>query len=289
MLLAGRGGGAVPADRSRCWRWCSATARRSWTTPTPGSTCGSASCLRGGWSLAHPGALSSFATEPWLPTQWSTEMLAARMEDWFGLSGVAWLFGALFLLFIVAVYAPAAAGWRGRCQRAWPPALAVVGATPALSARPQVVSLVLLAVVVASWLRSCETLRAPWHLVPLTWVWATAHGLWTTGLVVGVVCCAGILLDRRPGPAHRAAPAGGPGAERGGGASPRRAAPGHLQLAVGARASLIVEWGPPPSGSSPPSWWPRCSASRCSDGPVPARCPGPRSSCCWSPAAGPRW
>lgn len=200
--------------------------------------------LWGSWSLAHPGALSSFATEPWLPTQWSTEMLAARMEDWFGLPGVAWLFGALFLLFIVAVYAC--------CRRLAGPlpacvatGLAVVGATPALSARPQVVSLVLLAVVVASWLRSAETLRAPWHLVPLTWVWATAHGLWTTGLVVGVVCCAGILLDRRPdlrtalrlmavpvlsGVAACLTPLGP-----------------HLvssQLAVGARASLIVEWGP---------------------------------------------
>ena len=199
--------------------------------------------LWGAWSLGDPGQLSSAATSSWLPTQWSTEMLAAGFEDWFGLPGVAWLFGAAYLAFVLVVYLV--------CRRQGGPlpatvsaSLAVIGSLPALSARPQVVSLLLVAVVVASWLRSAETLRVPWHLVPLTWLWATAHGLWTAGIVVGLVCWAGILADRRP---------------------PRRTALGMLavpvlsgvaacltplgpallttQLAVGERTASIAEWG----------------------------------------------
>ena len=58
----------------------------------------------GGWSLRHPGQLSSFATSPWVPTQWSTEILTAKVDDWFGLPGVAWMFGLLYLVLIVAVF-----------------------------------------------------------------------------------------------------------------------------------------------------------------------------------------
>ncbi|NUR06162.1 MAG: hypothetical protein HOQ45_04035 [Nocardioidaceae bacterium] len=152
--------------------------------------------LWGPWSLGHPGRLSSGATSAWVPTQWSTEMLAAKAEDWFGLPGVAWLFGAMFLAFIVVVYAVC------RREGSTLPAtvscgLAVIASTPALSARPQVVSLALVALAVALWLRAWRVGTVPWVLVPVTWVWATAHGLWSAGVVVGVVCVVGLVLDRR--------------------------------------------------------------------------------------------
>ena len=60
--------------------------------------------LAGPWSLQHPGRLSSFGDAPWVPTQWSTELLAARFESWFGLPGVAWLFGAFYLALVLAVF-----------------------------------------------------------------------------------------------------------------------------------------------------------------------------------------
>src|SRR4051812_40996729 len=137
--------------------------------------------LLGDWSLQHPGSLSSFGQVPWLPTQWSTEMLAALFERWFGLPGVAWLFGALFLAVVLVVYAA--------CRQEADPlpatvatSLAVIGTTAALSARPQVVTLVMLALVVTAWLRAERTGKVPWHLVPLTWLWATAHGMWSVGV-----------------------------------------------------------------------------------------------------------
>ena len=122
-------------------------------------------------------------------------MLAAQFERWFGLPGVAWLFGALFLGFVVALYVVC------RRQAEALPAtvatgLAVIGATAQLSARPQVVTLIMLVFVVGAWFRAERTGKAPWVLIPLTWLWATAHGMWTLGVVVGIVWCVGLLLDR---------------------------------------------------------------------------------------------
>ena len=198
--------------------------------------------LLGPWSLRHPGQLSSFGNAHWLPTQWSTEMLAAQVEKWFGLPGVAWLFGALFLTFVVALYL--------LCRRQAEPlpatvatGLAVIGATAQLSARPQVVTLIFLVLVVGSWLRSERTGKAPWLLVPLTWLWATAHGMWTLGVVVGVVFCVGLVLDRavdrRVALRMFAVPLLSVVAAC---LTPVGPALLGTQLAVGARSSMIGEW-----------------------------------------------
>jgi hypothetical protein len=154
------------------------------------------------------------------------------------------MFGVLMLAFVVVVYAT--------CRRFGSPlasaavtAAVVLAAAPELSARPQVVSLILIAVTVGAWLRTFEDGRLRWWLVPLTWVWATAHGLWSAGILIGVVACVGMVLDRRaPRPqllkmlgvlalsvlVTALTPVG-----------PRLLS---SQLAVSARTSLITEWGP---------------------------------------------
>ncbi len=198
--------------------------------------------LLGPWSLGDPGRLSSFGDVSWLPTQWSTEMLAAQFEQWFGLPGVAWLFGALFLVFVVALYV--------LCRRqaeALPATvatgLAVIGATAQLSARPQVVTLIMLVFVVGAWFRAERTGKAPWVLIPLTWLWATAHGMWTLGVVVGIVWCVGLLLDRavdrRAALRMLAVPVLSVVAAC---LTPIGPALLGTQLAVGARTPLIGEW-----------------------------------------------
>jgi hypothetical protein len=170
-------------------------------------------------------------------------MLAAQVERWFGLPGVAWLFGALFLIFVVALYVVC------RRQAEALPAtvatgLAVIGATAQLSARPQVVTLIMLVVVVGAWLHAERTGRAPWLLIPLTWLWATAHGMWTLGVVVGVVWCVGLLLDRaidrRTSLRMFAVPVLSVVAAC---LTPLGPALLGTQAAVGARAPLIGEWG----------------------------------------------
>lgn len=200
--------------------------------------------FRHGWSLQHPGALTPFATADWVPTQWSTEVVASQVGAWFGLPGVAWLFGAFYLALVLGTYV-SCRRFGGRPASAAATALVVLGCAPVLSARPQIISLVLLTLTVAAWLRTGEDGRPRWWLVPTTWVWATAHGLWSAGVLLGLVCWLGLVLDRRV--AGRSAlrllavpvlslvaamltPVG-----------PRLVT---SQLAVGARTSMIAEWGP---------------------------------------------
>ena len=150
----------------------------------------------GPWSVGHPGRLSEFATSQWVPSQWLTEVAASRFEAWWGLPGVAWFFGVLYLVFALAVY--------GSCRQNSGPlisviatVLAVLGAGFALSARPQMVSLILLSVTLTAWLRTSRDHRARWWLVPMTWLWASAHGLWSVGVLLGMVCCLALLLERQ--------------------------------------------------------------------------------------------
>jgi hypothetical protein len=207
--------------------------------------------FRHGAGLGNPAGLTPFATSRWVPTQWSTELLASWTEDRFGLPGVAWLFGACYLALVLVTYVA--------CRRQARPMVAasvvvpvVLGVAPALSARPQVVSLVLLAVTVAAWLRTVDDGRARWWLVPLTWGWATAHGLWSAGVLLGVVCCFGLVLDRRhrgrPSWAVLAVPVAQVVAALLTPVGPRLLS---SQLAVSARTSLIPEWGPPSFRSVP--------------------------------------
>ncbi len=149
----------------------------------------------GAWSLRHPGSVSTFATADWVPTQWLPQVVMARVEEWLGLPGVAWLSGLLFLTLALAVYVA--------CRRQAEPlvaaivvALALEACTSGMSMRPQQISYLLVVVTTATWLRARESGRVPWWLVPLTWVWTMCHGMWPIGIVIGLVAVAGLALDR---------------------------------------------------------------------------------------------
>ena len=77
-------------------------------------------------------------------------------------------------------------------------ALALYAMQSGLSMRPQVVSYLLTAVVVAAWLRTLDDRRVRWWLVPLVWLWAMLHGMWPVALMIGAVA------TRRSGPGPRA-------------------------------------------------------------------------------------
>jgi MYXO-CTERM domain-containing protein len=151
-----------------------------------------------GWSLRHPGSVSTFATRDWVPTQWLSEVAMAKTEDWFGLAGVAWLSGLLEIGLFLALYVV--------CRdRAEPSVAAAATATAlfamqsGLSMRPQVISYLLVAVVVGAWLRtSRDGRRVRWWLIPVTWVWAMLHGMWPVAVVIGIMAVVGLALDRVP-------------------------------------------------------------------------------------------
>jgi len=151
-----------------------------------------------GWSLRHPGSVSTFATRDWVPTQWLSEIVMARTEDWFGLAGVAWLSGFLEVALFLVLYVVC----RDRAEplvAAVVTAIALLAMQNGLSMRPQVISYLLVAVVVGAWLRTARDGRARWWLVPLVWLWAMLHGMWPVALVIGAVAVLGLALDRAPG------------------------------------------------------------------------------------------
>ncbi|MEO7351601.1 MAG: hypothetical protein ABIR34_06455 [Marmoricola sp.] len=149
-----------------------------------------------GWSLRHPGHVSTFGQRDWVPTQWASQVLMALMEAAFGLPGVVWLTGVVVLATVLTVFLVAR-------QYADPlPAvvvaiLVVLATSNNLQPRPQVVSYLLVLVITHVWLRTAQDLRPRWWLAPVTWVWAMLHGMWPIGALIGFVALIGIGLDNR--------------------------------------------------------------------------------------------
>ncbi|WP_435744015.1 hypothetical protein [Nocardioides sp. SYSU DS0663] len=149
------------------------------------------------WSLRDPGSITPYATEDWVPTQWLPQVVMAWASETFGLWAVAWLAGAVAIVFAVAVYLVS------RMRADAPPAAAVTALTvlaswPFLSGRPQVLSYLFVVVSVGLWTRARESGRPPWLLVPLVWLWAMCHGMWPVGLVLGCAFVVGLALERTP-------------------------------------------------------------------------------------------
>jgi len=197
------------------------------------------------WSLWHPGSVSSFATSSWLPTQWLPEIVMAWLEQTFGLAGVAWLFGVLLVALFSTLYL-VARRWVDPLVALLLTVAALGAASENLSMRPQMISFLMVAVTAAAWLRTREDGRLRWWLVPMTWVWAMSHGMWSLGIVIGVVAVVGLALDR-------AQPRGGllrvalvPALSGvAAGLTPVGPALYGQVLAVGSRSQYFSEWNPP--------------------------------------------
>lgn len=148
----------------------------------------------GEWSLRSPGWPTPVAREPWVARDWLPQVVASEVVDRVGPAGVAWLAGAAILATLVAT-------WFAARQVADPMVSAIavvvvaVGTAGGHSARPQLVSFVLLAVFVGAWLGTLRDGRPRWSLVPLTALWACSHGLWVVGVVLSVVVIVGMALD----------------------------------------------------------------------------------------------
>ncbi len=201
--------------------------------------------LHGHWSLWHPGSVSTFATSPWVPTQWLPEVIMAKFEAWFGLAGVAWLSGLQQLGLVVALYLT--------CRRWAEPLLVVllliptlISASIGLSMRPQVISYILVVVTLWAWLKTLEDGVPRWWLVPVTWLWGMSHGMWPIGIGLGVVGVVGLALDRRTDARGVARAALVPLASAVVAAvTPVGPALYGAVLGVGSRSKFFSEWGAP--------------------------------------------
>jgi hypothetical protein len=147
-------------------------------------------------SLSTPDHWSSFASLAWVPTEPLPEVASAYVERWLGLPGLAVLFAAVLAGFVLTVQVT-----HRRHAELLPASVAtvltVLAAAPSLTARPQLLSFVLLPVVLAAWLQTERDLKARWWLVPLSWFWSLCHGFWIFGVGVGVLFVVGIALSRR--------------------------------------------------------------------------------------------
>lgn len=152
--------------------------------------------FRNGWSLAHPGQLSSASSNDWVPTQWLPQIALSWVSDSAGDTGLVVLFAVLVSAFATATYLllrrQASAGVASTLA-----GLVVLGCLPSLSLRPQVLSYLFLVAVLASWELTRRTGRLPWWLVPLTWVWAVSHGMWILGVGASAVLAVAVCLERR--------------------------------------------------------------------------------------------
>ena len=144
--------------------------------------------LDGDWSLRHPGSVTTFGTNDWVPTQWLPQVVMAQLEDWFGLAGVAWFAGFLHLEpgGDTVVHRPPArqpAGQhRGGRRR---PARGLTGPVHAAAGRSATCSSPSPRLPGSP---PAEDRKVRWWLVPLTWVWAMMHGMWPVGILIGLRC-----------------------------------------------------------------------------------------------------
>lgn len=148
-----------------------------------------------GWSLRHPGSVSTLATNDWVPTQWLSQMVMALFDERFGLAGVAWLNG-LQQLALAGVLYLAVRRWADPIAAAPIVIVALIACGPGLSMRPQVLSYIMVVLVTDAWLRTLSDGRVRWWLIPLAWVWAMLHGMWPIGIVIGAAAVTGMALDR---------------------------------------------------------------------------------------------
>lgn len=152
--------------------------------------------LLDGGRFGYPDPWAPFAAKPYVLTEWFPAIVGYLTYNRFGAPGIAWLrcAGILILLTALLWTTRRAAGATAALLAAF---VAMLGAYDGLTERPQMFSLIFLAITLGAWWRTAEDLRPRWWLVPLSWAWASFHGLWMVGIGVGVIVGCGLACDRR--------------------------------------------------------------------------------------------
>ncbi|GAB3434464.1 hypothetical protein GCM10027517_02550 [Phycicoccus ginsengisoli] len=143
------------------------------------------------------------AVDPWAPfaqghyepTQWLPSVVTAWMYATWGLPAVAWVRTVGIVLLALALLCAVRSVARPAVALAATLA-ALAGSWPALTERPQLAGFVLLVVMIGAWWRTAHDGRTRWGLVPLTWLAACVHGVWSIGLGVGLVIVTGLTVSR---------------------------------------------------------------------------------------------
>jgi len=137
--------------------------------------------------------------QPWIPDQWLSDVAIYALVQWMGSTAGLLVFG------VVAATAPVIIGWGlarlGVGHRAIIVASLLTSAVvlPQVTMRPQVLSLPLLATVIAVLLTADpEHRRRLLILPPLFLLWANLHGFYVVGLGVGFAYLVATVAGRTP-------------------------------------------------------------------------------------------
>jgi hypothetical protein len=149
--------------------------------------------------FSGPEPWSSFSAHPWVLHEWLPEVIMSRFAGVFGSHGLAWIFCAGLVLVAVSLFV-ASRGEASTLAAAAATFGGIVGMSASLSPRPQIVSFALLTLFTGAWLATARDLRPRWWMVPVTWLWASSHGMWFTGPLVGLAVIAGLTFERRVSP-----------------------------------------------------------------------------------------
>lgn len=137
-----------------------------------------------------PDPWAPFADRAYVPTQWLPEMLVTELTRPFGLAAVVWSRSAGIAL-VAALLFVAARRVAGRLLAAGVVALTLGAAWPTLTERPQLLGFVLLIPLISAWTACARDGVPRWQIVPLTWLLACTHGIWSLGVVVGAAVLVG--------------------------------------------------------------------------------------------------
>ena len=143
-----------------------------------------------------PDPLAVLPERRYVPTQWLSQVSMSGLYDVGGMAAIQGLRVALVVA-VMGVVLLACRSVAGPTASAATAAVTSFGTSAAWGERPQLLGILLLAVTILLWWRAVLRCRAPWAVVPLTWLWACLHGTWLIGLVVGVLFVIGAALDRR--------------------------------------------------------------------------------------------
>lgn len=151
--------------------------------------------LSDSWTVRDPGHLGVFDSAEWVPTQWLPQIGMAWLHEQLGIGGVIFSGGVLQLSLALLTYVVGR-----RLTSPLPAALAasvaMMAASPGLTARPQLFSYLLVVATTYAWLATARDGRARWWVVGLAWTWPMLHGMWPVGISISVVAFVGVALQR---------------------------------------------------------------------------------------------
>ncbi|MDQ6875249.1 MAG: hypothetical protein M3042_09350 [Actinomycetota bacterium] len=139
----------------------------------------------------------SFAsTKPWVAHEWLAQVFLYMAYRSGGYHGVLLLRAAM--LAAIAFVVVRECRRRGNWLHATIAALfGLATVEPGAAARPQLASFLLMALFGPVLMRAVVRRRAPVSLIPLIWLWANLHGLWTFALVVYLAVVVGLAIHLR--------------------------------------------------------------------------------------------